>query len=161
MNNYTKGGEYGLQDGRQYIGYYHKVNGKYYTGIKHVYSVSKRIYKILKKDKNYTEDGLRYKSIIEKHYFNNKPLQLMTVPSKNQYLDSFTTIYILMDVNTKQIYEVTEKCYKNFNQSKKYKTFKIYRKNGLSDIDTIYNKTQLKLVKNKLVQNYLFKYRGF
>ncbi len=161
MNAYTKGEEYYFENGTQYIGYIHTIKGKVYTGIKHVYAVSKRLYKPPKKDRRYTEQGIRYKPIIQEHYLNSNPIELATVPSQLQLTKSSFTIYVLKDITTKKIYEVTKKCYESLSQSKQYKTFRIKRKNGSSDSDIIFNKKQLRRVKDKLVQAYLVQKRGF
>lgn len=161
MNAYTKGKEYFLENGKQYIGYYHVVKGKYYTGIKHVYGVSQRLYKPDKKDKKYTEQGLKYKSIIQKHYLNSKSIKLATVPSESQWSKNIHTIYILKDIKTNQIYEVTKACYEDFVKSKQYKTFLIKRKNGKKDSDIAFNRKQLNSVKDEVIRYYLIQNRGF
>ncbi len=161
MNTYTSGGEYYLEDGKQYIGYIHLIKEKCYTGIKHVYGVSKRLYKPVKEDKNYTKQGLKYKSIIQKHYLSPDSISLATVPSQDQWSKEFHIIYILKHIKTKKIYEVTKSCYERFITSKYYKAFSITRKNGMSGSDILFNKQQLKNVKDKLVQSYLIQNRGF
>ena len=161
MNFYTKGGEYYFQNNQQYIGYFHIIKGTAYTGIKHVYGVSKKLYKPSKTEKIYTDQGLKYKALIQKHYVNINPIILAIVPSKSQWQQNIHTLYILKHKKTQKIYQVNKTCYENYITSNQYKTFMIKRKNGLNDSDIIYNKNQLKNIKDKTVQNYLKQKRGF
>lgn len=62
MNFYTKGGEYYFQNNQQYIGYFHIIKGTAYTGIKHVYGVSKKLYKPSKTEKNIYRLGIEIQS---------------------------------------------------------------------------------------------------
>ncbi len=161
MNTYTKGKEYYFQNGSQYIGYIHVIKGKPYTGIKHVYNVSKRLYELTSKNRLYTQQGVPYKPIIQEHYLNGKKIELANVPSSNQYAKSTYSIYILKHIKTKKIYEVTKKCYQEFNSEPEYARFMVKRKNGDSITDTVFNLNQVKGVKDKLVQAYLKENRGF
>lgn len=156
MIKYTYGGQFSLPDGTNYVGWYHDIKKKYYTGKRFVYGVSKKL-KIIdtKKEQNYYEYSKKFKPIIEKYQLPQQ-LQLITVIN-NQNYDENSEIFLIKNKITKQILEITKKSYDKLSQNILFDKYSISIKiaNNLSNIS--YNRKQLSKINDIDVINYLIK----
>lgn len=159
MIKYTHGEQFSLLDGTNYIGWYHEIKSKYYTGKRFVYGVSKKLKRIdTKEEQNYYEYSKKFKPVIEKYQF-PQWLQLVTVINNENHTEDLE-IFLIKDKTTKQVLEITKKSYEKLGQSVLFAKYSVLIKvvNNFSNIS--YNRKQLSNINDIDVINYLIKTRN-
>lgn len=158
---YTEGNEFFKKDDTEYIGYYHQVRGRYYTGKRHVYRQSKQIFKKTFQEDNFFEHALKFKPIIEDLKIDWNDVKLINYPL-SQLDQQTSSIYIIQLKSDNSFYEVDQTTFKIFKKHPLFNTISFKIKNDTQHfLSTIYNRNQLlKNVRDYRIREYLIKHRG-
>lgn len=156
MIKYTHGEQFSLLDGTNYIGWYHEIKNKYYTGKRFVYGVSKKLKRIdTDKEQNYYKYSQKFKSIIEKYQF-PQWLQLVTVVNNENHTEDLE-IFLIKNKMTKQVFEITKKSYDKLGESVLFDKYSVLIKVVNNFFNISYNRKQLANINDIDVINYLIK----
>lgn len=154
MIKFTTGKQlYILKTDEQYIGYYHEVRGRLFTGKRHVFKASRQLYE--KQDQaGLLQQALPFKDILNKLMYKKSDIELIPYPVI-QTDDEFIDIYILKQKSSSQIYEVNKKTYSKFKKHPLFDSWHIRKKNIGGFQKYSYNKSQLRSIQDDAVVTFL------
>lgn len=152
---YTLGKQFMYSNGQQYIGYYHKIKGKFYTGKKYISGKSIEIFLFEKNDiqlktHQYVEP---FNDFIKKRKINYQQFQLVTYPKEQ--LKQIYNVYILYNILDNQIYDVKEKTFNKYKNNPYFKKYKIKLKKEVTMLEYSYNINNISKINNNKVKKYL------
>lgn len=158
INNYTDGKQFYYLDDTEYIGFYHQIRGKYYTGKRHVFNVSKQIIKKIENDQTFYPEAMKFKNIINKYKINYDQIQIIKYPLQITD-DQYSNVYILKNKIDNKFVQVTSASYKKFQNHPLYQSFSIKIKNNINFSSVVYNKKQLLKINDYYIRQYISKFR--
>ena len=151
---YTYGNEFKTLEGQMYIGDYHIIRGKTYTGKIHSFKSSKQL-KPIQKQNQYYQYSKKYKQLIQNSFFDIKDFQLQDVTFKDE--QQVLTVHIIKDMTTNLIYTVSKETYEKYRNNSLLKKVKIKLKNFTDFSSITYNKKQIASLVDPDIKKYLQK----
>lgn len=153
MIKFTTGKQlYILKTDEQYIGYYHEVRGRLFTGKRYVFKTSRQLYK--RKDQiGLLQQALPFKDILNRLMYVQSDIE--QIPYPILWDGEFTEIYILKQKSNSQIYDVNKKTYSKFKNHPLFDSWHIRKKNYGAFQKYSYNKSQLRSIQDNTVVAFL------
>ncbi len=149
---YTYGNQFKTLDQKIYIGNYHIIRGKYYTGNVHSFRDSKQL-KPIQKENTYYQYAIKYKDLSQTTTIQDSNFNLQNIKLSQQV----NTIYILKNLVNGKIFSVDKETYEKYSSYRLLKKFKIKLKKITGFSSIIYNNKQIDSISDLTVREYIRK----